>query len=504
MAGSPPVIVIGGGPVGLTLSLILARHGVRTIVLEARDAPTPLDESRAITWMPRGLELLDWLGVYDSFAKKAVSRVRHEFWSEGHPSLRVPIEAVYSPHPHTLDLPQHWSETLIEEAARKTGLVEARRGCKVVSAVPSFTEATVQVEAPDGSRTEHKAQWSAICDGYRSNTRDALGIATTRRDYGADAVVADFQIAQDLLLPGTSKIEMNPARPVGLFRFGPDRWRVIYRINHGEDRDEMAGEPMARRILAHIAPQARAGRFLWASAFRLAQQQSGNYRHGRFILVGDAAHGMRPSAGAGLQVGVLGAWRLGWRLALAAQGHQLADVLIDNYAREQRVASDQVQLENMLIFRNMAVRPAALAKVRTALFSVADTFPGIARSIARSLTLVEQHVPTSKAADRPSALLRSASEKVIRSFGDWRAGYRMPRSVLITQPSGLEFDGRQHLVIPISGSLQQRGELARRIVDRMPVPARIIGATASNTGRPIVAVVRPDQEVAVLISSRVE
>jgi 2-polyprenyl-6-methoxyphenol hydroxylase-like FAD-dependent oxidoreductase len=74
-----PVAIVGGGPVGLTLSLILARYGVPTLVLEAREVPTPRDESRAITWMPKGLELLDWLELGESFDRLGVRRVAHEF-----------------------------------------------------------------------------------------------------------------------------------------------------------------------------------------------------------------------------------------------------------------------------------------------------------------------------------------------------------------------------------------------------------------------------------------
>jgi 2-polyprenyl-6-methoxyphenol hydroxylase-like FAD-dependent oxidoreductase len=55
------VTIVGGGPVGLTLALVLAQSDVPTLVLEARQGPTPRDESRAITWMPKGLEVLDRL-----------------------------------------------------------------------------------------------------------------------------------------------------------------------------------------------------------------------------------------------------------------------------------------------------------------------------------------------------------------------------------------------------------------------------------------------------------
>src|SRR3712207_1319473 len=106
-----PIVIVGGGPVGLTLSLVLARYQVSALVLEAREEPTSRDESRAITWMPKGLELLDWLELGESFDRIGVRRVAHEFWSgECRRLLRMPFDEVRSPHRYTLQLPQHRSE----------------------------------------------------------------------------------------------------------------------------------------------------------------------------------------------------------------------------------------------------------------------------------------------------------------------------------------------------------------------------------------------------------
>jgi 2-polyprenyl-6-methoxyphenol hydroxylase-like FAD-dependent oxidoreductase len=129
-------------------------------------------------------------------------------------------------------------------------------------------------------------------------------------------------------------------------------------------------------------------RFLWASAFRLGQGQSETYREGRWLLAGDAAHTMGPSAGAGMMVGVLGAWRLGWPLALAAKGDPRSEELLFGYEREQRAASEEVQSANARIFWNMALASPAKAVVRSAALRALSRLKPVVRRMTEKEVLV--------------------------------------------------------------------------------------------------------------------
>lgn len=148
--------------------------------------------------------------------------------------------------------------------------------------------------------------------------------------------------------------------------------------------------------------------FLWVSAFRLGQGQSTTYRRDRWLLAGDAAHAMGPSAGAGMMVGVLGVWRLGWRLALAVEGLTGLEELLEGYEREQRAASGEIQNANALIFRSMAVTNHLVGKVRgMALRGISRVGP-IVRRMTEKEALVTQELSV------PNGAPSHEAQKVVR------------------------------------------------------------------------------------------
>ena len=160
---------------------------------------------------------------------------------------------------------------------------------------------------------------------------------------------------------------------------------------------------------------------MWASAFRLGQGQSESYRKGRWLLCGDAAHAMGPSAGAGMMVGVLGAWLLGWRLALAAKGDPRAEELLAGYERGQRAASEDVQNANATIFRNMALaNPVAAAAHSLVLRGLSHLKPVVRRMTEKEALVTQRlYIPDASApAETPSSeKARPSSEPERRETG---------------------------------------------------------------------------------------
>lgn len=242
------IAIVGGGPVGLALSIVLAKYNVPSVIFELRGNPTLRTESRAITWMPRGLEFAEWIGLKSEIDALSVFRDKHEFWDANNKRLlMLSFKNLNSPYRYTAQLPQHDTEVLLEKAALKTGLVEIRRNHKVISVGNKSNQAYLQVEGPKGVE-ELLFPWAVGADGAKSLVRKQLGIKTKWRDYGMNSAVADFEMDIDMSCE-VSTIVLDPKRPYGFFNFSPGHWRFIYRLNDGEEREEMTTESKAVSLL---------------------------------------------------------------------------------------------------------------------------------------------------------------------------------------------------------------------------------------------------------------
>lgn len=491
------IVIVGGGPVGLALSLILARYGVPSVVLESRSEPTPKHESRAIVWMPRGLELLEWLGLRKTFDAEAVFRTSHEFRTNRRKLMALSFQNLGNPYGYTAQMPQHTTEVLLEEAARRTGMAEIRRSHRVLEIGESAGRAEVTVQAPGGSY-KIQAPWAVGTDGAKSGVRKALGIPLKWRDYGTDSAVADFEMETGLPI-GVSSIVLDPARPYGFFHFGEGTWRFIYRLNQGEDRKTMTSEAAVTELLRSVKPDVSIKRFLWASAFRLGQGQSETYRKGKWLLAGDAAHAMGPSAGAGMMIGLMGAWRLGWRLAQAYQGSPLTDALLHDYDREQRAGANEIQETNAIIFKNMAMSNPILAGLRSTGLKIASLVSSIPKRIAEKEALLSQKLPVEGAADRHV----TGPWKSLDEYGPWKAGKRIP--YLGTGPQLLLPDRLEHTLVSIGLHDEARerqdagmfvGQAAVTVKAETGLLERSSLYRKAHADRVVFALVRPDQHVA--------
>lgn len=390
------IIIIGGGPVGLALSLALRKYNIKSVIIEKRLQPTPLAESRAIVWMPKGLEFLEWMGLFETFKENSTVRTFHQFRHKGKPILTLDLNLSNSKFKHSLNLPQHITEALLEdEVLKHTDFIEIRRGQELVEVNQNENGTTVIIVNTQTKESYRLTSKILVgCDGTKSKVRELLGIKLNWNDYGTFSAVADIDTKLITERTDISWIELDPRRPYGLFNFHPDKWRLIYRVNANEPREQVTTTEYVDNLIKQYFPQIRNYTFLWASAFRLGQGQSQQYSKDRVVLAGDAAHPMGPSAGAGMMVGMLGVWRLAWRLkeAVLVNSNTSIQKLFAAYETEQRQGSKAIQGSNAKTFSQIALTTTWKAMLRNFVLKLISKITFIKRKMIEADTLTDQTI----------------------------------------------------------------------------------------------------------------
>ncbi|MGK5638658.1 monooxygenase [Streptomyces sp. URMC 126] len=352
------VIVVGAGPTGLMLACELALAGVRTRILERRTEPQR--DSRALSLHPRSVELLDQRGLLDRFL--SLGRPVPGWHFAGLPT-RLDFSSLDSRHGYTLFLAQARTEAILQERAHELG-VEISRGYEVLGVSQDGDGVEVEARVPGGGTETVRGLYAVGCDGGRSVVRQAAGIDFPGTDETLTGVLGDFTV----VAPGPGALDVARARGVlvaplegGLTRFvylDPERMRV-------PAREPVTLEEFRTSLTRIAGSDCGVSEPRWLSRFGNATRLAANYRAGRVLLAGDAAHIHFPAAGQGLNTGLQDAMNLGWKLAAVINGWAPPG-LLDSYDRERRPVGRSVteNTEVQTLLAELAVtaryrRPAA-------------------------------------------------------------------------------------------------------------------------------------------------
>jgi 2-polyprenyl-6-methoxyphenol hydroxylase-like FAD-dependent oxidoreductase len=324
------VVIVGAGPVGLMLAGELRLGGVEVVVYE--QVETPREESRGIGFTARAAEVFEQRGLLPRLG-------RIEMGSQGHfGGIRIDFEMLQDNHYGVRGVPQYRIERGLEAWAQELGAT-IRRGYTVTDLRPGADGVVVVVDGPDG-QVEHPTGWVVGCDGGRSTVRrlagfDFPGTDATRVMYLADVVGVELRPRY-----------IGERVPGGMVMVAPLQGGV-YRITIHEDHapPEDATDPTFAELadiwLRLTGESIHSGSTRWVSAFTDTARQTSQYRRGRVLVAGDAAHIHLPAGAQGLSVGVQDAVNLGWKLAATVRGWA-SDGLLDTYHRERHPVGARV------------------------------------------------------------------------------------------------------------------------------------------------------------------
>ncbi|MEU0196489.1 bifunctional 3-(3-hydroxy-phenyl)propionate/3-hydroxycinnamic acid hydroxylase [Streptomyces afghaniensis] len=330
------VAIVGHGPVGQVLALLLAQHGWRVLVLEKQPAPYP--RPRAVSFDGPAARILADVGVAGAIAEYC--EPTPDYFVEngaGQTLLHMPLRPVgrYG-RPDSTSVHQPGLEAaLIERGAGLPGL-RVLRGRQVVGLVSGESEVDlVTRHVASGERKVHMARWVVGCDGANSLVRDAIGASLSGPGFGLDWLACDVVPHRPPDFPPRNLQIADPARPRVAVSAGPGHRRWEFMRLPGEDRGRFATRDNAWRLLTLFGVTPDNATLERHAVYTIGAAGADRWRKGRVLLAGDAAHQMPPFAGQGMCSGIRDAANLAWKLHLVLAG--MADeALLDSYEREQR------------------------------------------------------------------------------------------------------------------------------------------------------------------------
>ena len=333
-----PVLIAGGGPVGLTLAALLARHGVRSLVVEADEGYCT--GSRAICISRRSQEILWTAGAGRALAAKALP------WTGGRSYWRDrEVLQFEMPHEPTqrfapmVNIQQYHVEAFVHQALQGVPeLAQVAWSARVEGLRPRGEDVVVQVRDAKGLH-EIRAGWLVACDGGRSTVREQLGLPFEGTQYEGRYVIVD--IVQKTRRPVERLAwfdpPSNPGSTLLMHRQPDDVWRIDYQLRDEEDGAEaLKPENILPRVQSHLTMigEHEPWQLLWSSMYNAKCLTLPSYRHGHVLFAGDAAHLVPIFGVRGLNSGLDDAANLAWKLALVLAGSAGED-LLDSYSQER-------------------------------------------------------------------------------------------------------------------------------------------------------------------------
>ncbi|MFF3374118.1 bifunctional 3-(3-hydroxy-phenyl)propionate/3-hydroxycinnamic acid hydroxylase [Streptomyces sp. NPDC002680] len=372
-------MIVGAGPVGVTAALLLARRGVRTVVLERHQDVYPLP--RAVAMDDEVRRVLQAAGVGEEFAAIARPAAGLRLLDARH---RVMAEFRRSAHgrhgyPQTSMFDQPELERLLRDALAERPECELRGGVEVTG-IGTDTTGPVCVTYRD-DHGEHQLWAEAVlgCDGANSLTREAIGAVWEDLRFEERWTVIDVRTKLPVRCwEGVDQV-CDPDRPATFMRVGEDRYRWEFRLRDGQ-------EPVRELVAPWLAPSYD-GDFevVRETQYTFRARVADRWRGGRVFLLGDAAHLTPPFVGQGLCSGLRDAHNLTWKLARVLQ--QGGDErLLDTYESERKPHARHVVRLAVAMGWAMTGGQDGAAALRRRLLTAACRIPGLTEAAGRDLS----------------------------------------------------------------------------------------------------------------------
>ncbi|MGB0927630.1 MAG: FAD-dependent oxidoreductase [Pikeienuella sp.] len=339
-----PVVIVGGGPIGMGLALDLGLKDIPVVVLDDHEGVGK--GSRAICFAKRTLEIADRLGCGDPMVDKGVVwNIGKVFRDERQifDFNLLPEEGHNRPAFINLQQPyfEHFIVDRIREAQDAGAPIEIRGRNRVAEVTPHDTGVDLMVETPEGAY-KLSADWLVAADGARSPVRDMMGLGFDGRVFEDNFLIADVKMTADFPTERWFWFDppFNRGQSALLHKQPDDIWRIDFQLGWDIDRaHELKEENIRARVDAMLGPDV-AYELEWTSIYTFQCCTMDKYRHGHVFFAGDAAHQVSPFGARGANGGIQDTDNLAWKLAAVIKG-QAGEALLDTYHAERKYAAEE-------------------------------------------------------------------------------------------------------------------------------------------------------------------
>jgi len=372
-----PVIIAGAGPTGLMAALVLGKAGIPVILCEAEPGLT--HDLRAGTFHPPTQEMMAPYGVTQRMHETGIQVRRWQIrdrQSELIAEFDLGLLSDITPYPYRLHIEQHRVTPIQLDIVRAETEVDVRFGHSVIGFKQDAGRVYVEVEA-DGETITLEGSWLIAADGGRSTVRRATGIefegftwpeiflvVSTPYDLGQHGYAMNAYLSDPVEWAAIFKVPDDG--PPGL-------WRAAFPCSAEESEDSLLDAASVERRMQGLVAKPEPYGIRYKSIYRVHQRVAKDFRQGRVLLAGDAAHLNNPIGGFGLNSGIHDAVNLTEKLIQVCRGD--ADKsLLDRYVRQRRATCiDEVQRMSIRNKRLLEERdPAVQRQHLTELVAIAN------------------------------------------------------------------------------------------------------------------------------------
>jgi len=367
------VLIVGAGPVGLTLANILGLQGVRTLVVDERDSL--IDYPRGVGLDDEALRTFQSIGVVEHVLPHTVPNQILRFFDGNRRLLAemAPPDARFG-WPKRNGFVQPMVDAELLRGLERFECVDVSWNARMESCKQTADGVTVDI----GDGPSVTARYVVGCDGGRSATRGLMGVSFEGTTSATRWLVID--VATDPLGHPNSEVGADPVRPYASISIAHGIRRFEFMI-HADETDEQVERPdFIARMLKPFVPHPDRVEVIRHRVYTHHSRIAGAFRKGRMFVAGDAAHLMPVWQGQGYNSGIRDSANLGWKLAAVVTG-QAGDALLDTYDVERRKhARAMIDLSTM-VGRVISPTNRRVATLRDGLIRAASVVPTLKRYV---------------------------------------------------------------------------------------------------------------------------